>query len=276
MHQPWLAQVCWSSVDVAPRPVAAALCTMPGGPGGYPTTAAPPAQQSEHLRWLCAKDQRVLCRAECAAALREESKLDRELCATIEAYRSTVEHCRCASENDPSWFTLDVQNCHARRVAMLQEALAAIRADPPPVPAETSTADTIRGAVYAGYSHTAEATSKVVTPVAGSLQDNLQAAPVTAARLAEHGHAAAVSARSAFASLSQKLPGLSAAVSSEADQPTVQSSSSSSPSSAAASSSSSAPIFVGPKASVPTGAGGHTGFTQSPPASTSWPEAEAA
>ncbi|CAK0891027.1 unnamed protein product [Prorocentrum cordatum] len=76
--------------------------------------------------------------------------------ATMAAHMRAVEHCRVASESDPDWFTLDVQDCHSRRALILRDALTALVADVAPTPEDAEAADGIRGRIYASYAHTAQ------------------------------------------------------------------------------------------------------------------------
>jgi len=137
----------------------------------------------------------VLCRDRALAAMREESKLIAELNATIDAHLRAIEHCRVASETDPEWFTLDVQDCHARKVRLLREILAKLEADAVPLPQDVSVGDTVRGRLYAGYAQSAQATERL----ASRLQES------------EHVQTAATGMRSAFGALSNRLRTLSSA-----------------------------------------------------------------
>merc|ERR1719183_3337689 len=112
--------------------------------------------------------------------------------ATIEAYKSAIEHCRAASESDPGWFTLDVQDSHSRRVSILRDALSALQADPMPLPEETSTTDGLVGKIFAGYARTAEVTSRLKE------QPGVQ-------NFAEKSQAALAGARCSFSSFSNRI-----------------------------------------------------------------------
>lgn len=169
------------------------------GTEGVPGLRSP--EDLQHLQWLSARDQQVLCRAECAAALREEAKLLSEIQAAISGHERAIEHCRAASETDPDWFNLDVQDCHSRRALILKDALHALQASTAPAPKDAAITDGIRGRIYSSYAHTAQATSRVTLEL--QEQEAVQ-------RLAEHGQAAAVSARAAFGTLSSRISGLSA------------------------------------------------------------------
>mmetsp|Transcript_157670 Transcript_157670/g.278291 ORF Transcript_157670/g.278291 Transcript_157670/m.278291 type:complete len:198 (+) Transcript_157670:94-687(+) len=167
---------------------------MPGAMQAEPVLiSAGQEDKPEHLQWLCTKDQRVLCRGQCQAALKEEEKLKREIQSTIDAYKSAIGHCRAASESDPGWFTLDVQDSHARRIAILSDALSVLENDPMPVPEAADALDSIRGKIYSGYAHTAQT-------LVGQLQEQ-----EGVQRLAERGQAAFAGARSSFSSFSSRI-----------------------------------------------------------------------
>lgn len=166
--------------------------------GQTPTTGdqAPAAPSHEHLRWLCAKDRRILSRSECAAAVREEGRVINDLHAAIEAHRRAIEHCKAASELDPEWFTLDVQDSSNRRIALFRDALAVLEEDAAPLAVDAATADTVRGALYRTYAHTAQVT--VSTAVGISERPEVQ-------QVGQKGQAVALSAFSALASLSTRI-----------------------------------------------------------------------
>jgi len=151
----------------------------------------------EHLKWLNSKDQRVLARGECLSALREEQKVLRDMSATMSAYRSATEHCRVASEADPQWFTLDVQDCQSRRISILRDALAVLQADPAPIPADAEMTDGVRGKIYQGYAHTAQVTSSLVANIHDSDQ-----AQLAAQTFQTQGQVVATSARTAIGKIS--------------------------------------------------------------------------
>lgn len=83
-----------------------------------------------------------------------------EIEATIDSYRSAIEHCRAASESDPGWFTLDVQDSYSRRVAIMRDAANALETSPMPLPEEARAIDSVKGKMFAGYSRTAEVLSR--------------------------------------------------------------------------------------------------------------------
>lgn len=122
-------------------------------------------QELEHLRWLNAKDQEALCRAECLAALREDCKLVNAVQTTVNAYLLASEYCRAASEGDPEWFTLDVQDSHHQRVALLNEVLLQMTSEPMPAPKDSSLVDEVKGRWISGYAKTAEATSRAAAGI---------------------------------------------------------------------------------------------------------------
>jgi len=128
-----------------------------GRPRGGIAAGQVGAAEFEHLQWLGARDQQVLCRGECANALREEGKLLAEMRSAIFAHTRAIEHCKSASESDPDWFTLDVQDCHNRKVRVLREVLDALEADVPPAPRDADMADRVFGGVFNGYAKSAQA-----------------------------------------------------------------------------------------------------------------------
>ncbi|CAE8623738.1 unnamed protein product [Polarella glacialis] len=142
-------------------------------------------QGFEHLQWLNPKDRQVLCRGECAAALKEESKLLAEIRQTIVSHQRAIEHCRAVSETDPTWFSLDVQDNHARHVTILRNMLRVLEQDAAPAPENAGIVDSLRGRLLSSYAQTAEATSR--------------------AAASEQVQAATASARSALGSLSAAL-----------------------------------------------------------------------
>jgi len=173
-----------------------AMASAGFGASSSSSTASPVPPEYDHLRWLCGRDQRVLCRAECAAAVREEGRLMADICGAMEVHHKAIEHCRGASEFDPDWFTLDVQDSHSRRVAILRDLLRALDAEQLPTPDDAKVADPFRGVVYSTYAATAQATVRT----ASGLQET-----DAAKRLAEHGQAAASSARTAFGNLTERF-----------------------------------------------------------------------
>eukprot|EP00440_Ansanella_granifera_P036542 gb/GFBE01039646.1/.p1 GENE.gb/GFBE01039646.1/~~gb/GFBE01039646.1/.p1 ORF type:complete len:229 (+),score=50.77 gb/GFBE01039646.1/:1-687(+) len=158
-----------------------------------PTGSQELAPGFEHLQWLCPKDRQVLCRAECAAALKEESRLLADMEATIVAHQRAIEHCRASSETDPSWFTLDVQNCHAKHATLLRDMVQELERSAAPIPDSAGFADGIRGRLYSSYAQTAQATVKAATGIG----ENEQVQAVAASAMS--------SAISAFDSLSTAL-----------------------------------------------------------------------
>lgn len=128
-----------------------------GRPTGGIASGQVGAAEFEHLQWLGARDQQVLCRGECANALREDGKLLAEMRSAIFAHTRAIEHCKAASKSDPDWFTLDVQDCHSRKVRVLREVLDALEADMPPAPRDADMADRVFGGVFNGYAKSAQA-----------------------------------------------------------------------------------------------------------------------
>eukprot|EP00929_Paragymnodinium_shiwhaense_P007659 TRINITY_DN111569_c0_g1_i1.p1 TRINITY_DN111569_c0_g1~~TRINITY_DN111569_c0_g1_i1.p1 ORF type:complete len:266 (-),score=54.45 TRINITY_DN111569_c0_g1_i1:54-851(-) len=139
-----------SATSPSSQPAASPLEAAGGGPG---------AVDFEHLRFLCAKDQRILSRSTFAAAAREDGRLIGEVRATMKAYQRAKEHCKAAGEFDPNWLTDEVQDSHSRRMTILQNLLLALEAEAPLLPSseDTAVAEPLRGAVYSGYAHTAQA-----------------------------------------------------------------------------------------------------------------------
>eukprot|EP00931_Biecheleriopsis_adriatica_P052229 TRINITY_DN30361_c0_g1_i1.p1 TRINITY_DN30361_c0_g1~~TRINITY_DN30361_c0_g1_i1.p1 ORF type:complete len:205 (-),score=46.15 TRINITY_DN30361_c0_g1_i1:18-599(-) len=132
----------------------------------------------EHLQWLCNKDQLVLCRSEFAAALGEESRLLAEMEKTILAHQRAIEHCRVVSETDPSWFTLDVQDCHARSATLLRDTVKELERTAVAMPDGMGVVDGLRGRIYSSYAQTAQATARAAAGLGETQQ--VQAAAATA------------------------------------------------------------------------------------------------
>eukprot|EP00435_Cladocopium_sp_Y103_P066447 s349_g28.t1 len=116
-------------------------------------------QAFEHLQWLCPKDQQVLYRAECIAALKEEKRLLSEMENAMLAHQRAMEHCQVVSETDRTWFTLDVQDSHAKHVQLLGQMLQELQESAMPIP-EGDLGDTIRGNIYSSYAQTAQVTAR--------------------------------------------------------------------------------------------------------------------
>eukprot|EP00427_Karlodinium_veneficum_P023053 CAMPEP_0169120336 /NCGR_PEP_ID=MMETSP1015-20121227/32045_1 /TAXON_ID=342587 /ORGANISM="Karlodinium micrum, Strain CCMP2283" /LENGTH=204 /DNA_ID=CAMNT_0009183295 /DNA_START=67 /DNA_END=681 /DNA_ORIENTATION=- len=155
-----------------------------------------PDSVPSHLQWLNTKDQRTLARSKCQDAAREESRLLREMQATISGYESAIEHCRAANENDPEWFTLDVQDSHARRITILRDALSVLVNDPIPLPEGIDPIDGLKGKIFSGYAKTAEVTSR--------LTSSFHADPGVQ-QIAERSQAAFAGARASFSAFTGRL-----------------------------------------------------------------------
>ncbi|CAL1136098.1 unnamed protein product [Cladocopium goreaui] len=116
-------------------------------------------QAFEHLQWLCPKDQQVLYRAECNAALKEEKRLLTEMENAMLAHQRAMGHCQVVSETDRTWFTLDVQDSHAKHVQLLATMLQELQESAMPIP-EGDLGDTIFGNIYSSYAQTAQVTAR--------------------------------------------------------------------------------------------------------------------
>eukprot|EP00434_Breviolum_minutum_P035370 symbB.v1.2.031307.t1/scaffold3621.1/size53154/2 len=114
----------------------------------------------EHLQWLCPKDRQVLCRAECVAALKEEKRLLADMENAILAHERAMAHCQVVSESDPTWFTLDVQDSHAKHASLLRNMVQDLQHSAAPMPSG-DLGDLIRGSVYSSYAQTAQVTARV-------------------------------------------------------------------------------------------------------------------
>mmetsp|Transcript_96512 Transcript_96512/g.242093 ORF Transcript_96512/g.242093 Transcript_96512/m.242093 type:complete len:292 (+) Transcript_96512:116-991(+) len=150
--------------SISPQPVlsvaSSSVAAEPAASRGPALSDHDTASDFEHLQWLCSKDQQVLCRDRAAAAVRQEGKLIAEIQLTINAHLRAIEHCKVASETDPEWFTLDVQDCHSRKVRLLRSILAKLQSDTAPLPENASVGDAFRGRLYAGYAQSAQVTER--------------------------------------------------------------------------------------------------------------------
>eukprot|EP00405_Crypthecodinium_cohnii_P029363 CAMPEP_0206509906 /NCGR_PEP_ID=MMETSP0324_2-20121206/59254_1 /ASSEMBLY_ACC=CAM_ASM_000836 /TAXON_ID=2866 /ORGANISM="Crypthecodinium cohnii, Strain Seligo" /LENGTH=285 /DNA_ID=CAMNT_0054001145 /DNA_START=51 /DNA_END=908 /DNA_ORIENTATION=+ len=117
----------------------------------------PSEAEYEHLQWLGVRDQQVLCRGECASAIREEGRLLSELRSGIFAHHRAAEHCKAASANDSEWFTLDVQDCHYRKAKIMADALKVLESSTPPLPQDSDLSDRVFGGFFNGYAQSAQA-----------------------------------------------------------------------------------------------------------------------
>lgn len=121
-------------------------------------------------------------------AMKEEGKVVKELQNAIYLLASANGHCQIASETDPQWFTLDVQDSHSRRIAILGEVLAKIEAQPIAAPPDLEAVDGPRagytiakGRVLGAFAHTAHATQRAATGLQESERTKVLAAQVGAA-----------------------------------------------------------------------------------------------
>lgn len=156
----------------------------------------PPAAEAglaERLRILSAKDQRTYVRGACAIAIKEEAKVMKDLQNAIYLLASANGHCQITSEADPQWFTLDVQDSHSRRIAILCEVLSKIESQPIAAPADLEAADGIKGRALGAYAQTALATQRATNDLQKNERTRALAAQAGAAtnRIAEQGKAAA-------------------------------------------------------------------------------------
>merc|ERR1712232_1424245 len=131
-------------------------------------------------------------------SVREEGRLAADLRVAIEAHHRAVEYCRASTEFDKDWFTLDVQDGHRRRAAILEELLQALEDDPMPYNDHETLADPIRGAVFSSYAIAAQATTL-------AMQDIQQDGEAASAAAASAASGFAATARSAGDNLRRSL-----------------------------------------------------------------------
>lgn len=161
----------------------------------------------ERFRWLCAKDQKTVCRRECQLAQKREREMLLQLQKTIERYQhvllicTTVASSRAANAGEgtspsphlPEGITPELLAKYEERIRYLQGVADSVMAEPPVSLPRLTVLEQAKGFAFVSYAKTAQVANKLKETTAGATAPALDGA------------------RSAFASLASRLRGEQAA-----------------------------------------------------------------
>lgn len=122
----------------------------------------------ERFKFLCAEDQKTVCRRECELALSREEALVRQIRQTIDSYSKALEvgHainaslCTEGDGADSPGLSPELAAKYADRIDILTRTLTTLTAEPVVTLPQLSVLDKAKGFAFASYANTALAVNK--------------------------------------------------------------------------------------------------------------------
>lgn len=153
-------------------------------------------RSAEHMRWLNADDQKVVCRRTCEQALKCEEALKKRLEDCLFRYERALELCKAVKESsgsDP--IPADLCEAYRCRIELIRGTLKALESEILVAPPGLGAAERAKSYVFEGYSRTAEGLKEIL--------------PVAPEGFAAQGQQATESVKNAFNGLTSLFKGRS-------------------------------------------------------------------